>query len=169
MRHILTLAAPADTVGEEAVWQDRLVKWSGARWYDIGDAPEPWLFAQPELPKPGDKPYFPEVQAALDNPDIKSVGLKGLARRSDPATSHEAARAITGSLTAIQQEVLDFARRVGRGGFTDRQLEERFNGRSTYRTRRSELTQAGLIVDSGHTRQLDTGRHAIVWVLKEMK
>lgn len=90
------------------------------------------------------------------------------ARASDPGTSHEAAEAIIDRLTTIQADVLEQFLRAGPSGLTDRELTERLGtlGESTYRTRRSELTYLGLIVDSGRRATFPgSGRRHIVWVL----
>jgi hypothetical protein len=53
--------------------------------------------------------------------------------------------------------------KAGTNGMTDFELEEIFgNHGSTYRTRRSELTEQGLIIDTGRTR-VQRGRNRIVW------
>lgn len=69
------------------------------------------------------------------------------ARRTDPNTSHAAADFITPALREIQLQVLMWAQR--RGSFTDAELVRHFGGGSTYRTRRAELVERGLIEDSG--------------------
>ena len=89
-----------------------------------------------------------------------------LYRRGDPATSRKAAQAILAQLPALQQAVYAYAYGCGPDGFTDHDVAWYFNShRSTYRTRRSELTRAGLIMDTGRTRILPTGRSAIIWAI----
>jgi hypothetical protein len=93
------------------------------------------------------------------------------ARRTDPATSHQAAAAITAErLTKIQQLVVDQLRT--HGPMTDEQLLQSIavdTGRdfapSTIKTRRSELVAAGVVVDTLEIRQTRFGRNAIVWAL----
>ena len=89
-----------------------------------------------------------------------------LYRRGDPATSRAAAQAILGVLPDLQQAVYAYAYAQGSYGFTDEEMLRHFNStRRTYRTRRSELTRAGLIVDTGRTRVLPTRRQATVWAI----
>lgn len=92
-------------------------------------------------------------------------------RADDPETSREAAEAIQPTKTAIQRKVEDYALRAGAVGFTDYALSLAHHSgwSSTYRTRRAELTEAGVIVDSGRRERLATGRRAIVWVHKSHK
>lgn len=90
------------------------------------------------------------------------------ARRTDPQTSHDAAASITEeTLTRNQRDVLEHLR-IG-GPSTDFDLVDALCNRgrlmspSGCRTRRKELTEAGLIRDSGKKMRLPTGRKAIVW------
>lgn len=87
------------------------------------------------------------------------------ARRGDPDTSHEAARAITPQLTEIQMRVSAYAKRSGAAGFTDAQMEHELDDPgSTLRTRRAELTERNIILDSGMRRSWgDSPRRRIVW------
>ncbi len=89
-----------------------------------------------------------------------------LYRKGDPATSRAAAISVLDTLPAIQQAVYAYAYAQGFHGFTDDEMMQHFQStRSTYRTRRAELTRAGLIVDTGLTRTLPTGRKAIIWAM----
>jgi hypothetical protein len=89
-----------------------------------------------------------------------------LYRRGDPATSRAAAQAILALLPDLQQAVYAYAYAQGPSGFTDDDMMDHFGSiRSTYRTRRSELTRAGLIMDTGRTRILLTRRSAIIWAI----
>jgi hypothetical protein len=96
------------------------------------------------------------------------------ARATDPHTSHEAAASVAGErLRASQQAVLvELSRRPH--GLTDVELVELYAlaaeiGRvprqspSGIRSRRHELVEAGLVVDTGVRIKLDSGRRAIVW------
>ena len=75
-----------------------------------------------------------------------------LARNSDPITSQMAAEMIVPHLGEIEAAVLAFAADRP-DGFTDVELNAHFNiTGSTYRSRRHELTQRGLIRDSGEMR-----------------
>lgn len=89
------------------------------------------------------------------------------ARRFDPSTSHRAAKAVTPEITRIQQQVMWFARKRGVLGFTDTDLEEAMQDHgSTFRTRRRELTDKGLIRDSGQRhRAVGDARERIVWIV----
>ncbi len=91
------------------------------------------------------------------------------ARRSDPSTSHEAADAITRELNYLQSTVLAFAKSRGRQGFTDRELQDMLGDQgATYRTRRRELADKKLIVDTGYRiRHAGEARRRIVWRIAE--
>lgn len=77
-------------------------------------------------------------------------GQAAHARRSDPLTSHQAAAAVTPGLNALQERVETWAMRQP-GGFLDIDACEAMPdlGGSTVRTRRAELAQRNIIVDSG--------------------
>lgn len=87
------------------------------------------------------------------------------ARRTDPDTSHAAARSVV-ELRPRQQAVLDVLRSYGRA-LTDEEIAERYDGPqqspSGLRTRRSELVSKGFARDSGERRPLASGRLAIAW------
>lgn len=87
------------------------------------------------------------------------------ARRTDPDTSHMAADEITPALRQLQAMVLAYAARRGLGGFTDPEMNEDFGTHlSTYRTRRAELVEMGLIEDSGKRLQVGgKGRKHAIW------
>lgn len=91
------------------------------------------------------------------------------ARANDPATSHAAAAAISPGLTDIQAQVAAYAKRRGEAGFTDAEMADDFGDQSsTLRTRRSELTDQGLIVDTGQTRTHgESDRRRIVWAYRD--
>lgn len=96
-------------------------------------------------------------------------GGEAHARRTDPATSHQAADVITPDLRQLQSRVADYAKRQGQGGFTDAQMSADLEDEtSTFRTRRSELTARNIILDSGGRRQWgDSPRQRIVWVHRD--
>jgi hypothetical protein len=107
-----------------------------------------------------------------DGPPVGSY-LYGLserarARRTDPETSHAAARSIT-NLRESQRDVLYMF--LTYGEMTDVDLcalaKDRCisQSRSGLRTRRRELVDGGYLVDTGKRRKLDTGRMAIVWAI----
>lgn len=114
-----------------------------------------------------------EMQAIAENtPRPATTGPPSLAttahaRTTDPATSHRAAASLT-NLRPAQEEVLALFRKYGpmideemlsRAG--DEQVKQTPSG---LRTRRSELVEAGLMVDSGEQRPTPSGHNAIVWV-----
>lgn len=89
------------------------------------------------------------------------------ARRTDPATSHDAATTVA-HLRHTQQVILTLLRLEG--PMTDEELLLLWNDRiadrispSGLRTRRSELVDMELVRDSGQRRPLESGRMAIVW------
>jgi hypothetical protein len=90
------------------------------------------------------------------------------ARRSDPETSHAAARSVR-NVTANQQAVLGVFRE--RGPLTDEALVNWYSAESDVprqspsgiRTRRRELVDKKKVVDTGEKRALSSGRQAIVW------
>lgn len=106
-----------------------------------------------------------------DEPTFFDEGGKVLAfaRRTDPDTSHEAAEQITPMVRALQIAVLEYAARCVPLGFTDPAMNEHFGvTSSTYRTRRAELVDMGMIADTGERRSLNGARrkHA-VWTITD--
>jgi hypothetical protein len=92
-----------------------------------------------------------------------------VARRTDPQTSHDAAKAITPATPTIRQQVEAFALRCGSAGFIDEELSDHFSSAaySSYRTRRAELTAVNVILDSGQTKPNSGGLACIVWVHRD--
>lgn len=88
------------------------------------------------------------------------------ARHTDPCTSHEAADAATVEIKTKRAMVVRFARGAGPAGFMDAQMSESLgDDGSTLRSRRSELTEANIILDSGRRgRWGDSARERIIWV-----
>jgi hypothetical protein len=95
------------------------------------------------------------------------------ARRTDPQTSHDAARSVT-NLRPRQVAVLDLVLLLC--PVTDPDLVEAYQTRSRIdpdryprqsesgiRTRRSELVTLGYVEDSTHRATLPTGRKATMW------
>lgn len=85
-------------------------------------------------------------------------------RRTDPDTSREAAQAATPQIRAVRRAVLDFAASCPHPGFTDAELNEHFcSHSSTYRSRRKELVELGMIEDTGLRVTVGEGgrRHAV--------
>lgn len=88
------------------------------------------------------------------------------ARRSDLETSHEAARLVSPVIRQVRLAVLRYAESCGNAGFTDHAMNDHFDGHatSTYRTRRRELVDLGLIEDTGARVKLpSSGRRHAVW------
>lgn len=98
--------------------------------------------------------------------DQISLALMPATRRTDPVTSHAAARAVAGRLSVLQAEVLEAFEQ--HDTLTDEALERLpgFNhlAPSTVRKRRSELYQAGLIREAGFATN-SRGRMMIVWTV----
>lgn len=91
------------------------------------------------------------------------------ARRTDPATSHEAAISL-GDLTEAQRAIF---RVVSERPRTDEEIYavlvaiRQPMSPSGCRTRRSELVDAGLIEDSGQHKLTGSGHKSIVWRVKQ--
>lgn len=78
------------------------------------------------------------------------------------ATSIAAAAAIEPSAATLRGRVLAFLRASG-GATDERGIDSTGISPSTYRPRRIELVDAGLVRDSGRTRTTRSGRQAVVW------
>lgn len=97
---------------------------------------------------------------------VEYIDPKRLARRDDPKTSHAAAAAAASKVTIRQQVVLDTLR-AHPAGLCDYDLQDILNDHgSTFRTRRAELVERGLVRDSGRT-IVRRGRKRIIWVATE--
>lgn len=90
------------------------------------------------------------------------------ARRTDPGTSHEAAASVR-RITETHSRLL--ALLAEQGPMTDEEISAAWAGSglppaspSGLRSRRAELVDRGLIVDSGSTRTTASGRRTIVWI-----
>ena len=94
---------------------------------------------------------------------------RAFARREDPDTSRDAAAGITLHLRELQRQVLAFAEARGRLGFIDPDMAAHFECHgSTYRTRRSELVEMGLIADTCERRPIvAAGRKHAVWAITD--
>lgn len=96
------------------------------------------------------------------------TAIRAKARKTDPATSHEAAATVV-NITDTQKVILHLLKRP----MTDVELVQTFYksvrrdklwaSESGIRSRRSELVRAGKVVDSGAREKLPSGRNAIVW------
>lgn len=90
------------------------------------------------------------------------------ARGSDPATSHAAAASVV-NLSDTKRRILDI---LTSEPSTDFEISARWHANgfptisdSGLRTRRSELVDAGLLLDSGSTRPGPSGRAYVVWTV----
>lgn len=102
----------------------------------------------------------------LHNPDLfGNDNATARARWSDPDTSRMAAAEVTPSLRELQAIVLAYAFECASAGFTDPAMNEHFDTHSsTYRTRRSELVDYGLVADTGERLKAGgKGRPHCVW------
>lgn len=98
---------------------------------------------------------------------------KPKARKTDPATSHQAANSIeSDTIRRSQADVVKAMRRVGPCQdpilIDEIITSDRYHPQSEsgIRTRRKELVTKGIIVDTGDRVLTDSGRKAIVWGLK---
>lgn len=93
------------------------------------------------------------------------------ARRTDPITSHEAAESVD-NITQTQSYVLRCLRRPR----VDVELVSAYReyktapraSESGIRSRRAELVDRGLVIDTGRRVRLESGRYAIVWGLSNV-
>jgi hypothetical protein len=90
-------------------------------------------------------------------------------RSGDPRTSYQAARAVTPVVPTLRQQVHVYAHARGSLGFCDAQMESEFDEPgSSLRTRRAELTERNIILDSGRTCRFGASdRERIVWVHRD--
>lgn len=95
------------------------------------------------------------------------LALTPRARRTDPATSHDAAASVR-NMTQTHRALLALISLEG--PLTDEALLLLWNDRiaerispSGLRTRRAELVDLGLVRDSGQRKPLESGRAAIAW------
>lgn len=111
--------------------------------------------------------------------DVKSalntLNTLRAARVGDPETSHAAAASVSSDeLRFSQLAVLRTLGKIRRG--TDADIAEAYvyhgfsavqpQSPSGLRTRRAELVEQGLVVDTGKRKRLPSGRQAIVWAKK---
>jgi hypothetical protein len=98
--------------------------------------------------------------------DDDLFAIPARARNTDPETSHKAAEAIEPHTATIRRQVEAFAHQRGDEGFIDEDLSRAFEAEnvSSYRTRRAELADQNIILDSGRRRQNEGGRECVVWV-----
>ena len=91
--------------------------------------------------------------------------MRHMYRRWDQPTSIEAAEFIKPKAKEIRAIVLDYTESRATDGFTDYEMNSYFEATSsTYRSRRAELVESGLIKDKGTTKRGPNGRNYKVWV-----
>ena len=86
------------------------------------------------------------------------------ARVSDPSTSHEAANSI--QVKPSQRDVIAAFNTIGSATQKDLENYPALNvlySPSRIRTAVRELADAGLVVDTGRKKKLESGRSAIIW------
>lgn len=82
-------------------------------------------------------------------------------------TSKAAAEAIRHRVGPMHVRILNYLLECGDGGCTDEELQGDIDmPANTQRPRRRELQQWGLVIDSGTTRKTNSGRQAVVWILR---
>lgn len=87
-----------------------------------------------------------------------------LARRADPATSHQAAFAFDKSAAGIEQRILDELCGLGRGGMTTHALAAVLNLELvTVSPRMKPLEDQGKVRRSGRYAESPSGRKRIIW------
>lgn len=85
-------------------------------------------------------------------------------------TSRAAAESIRPTAEAMRQRVLEYLRlRAGLGATDDEGQRDMEMAGNTYRPRRCELVEAGLVRDSGTTRPTASGRKAVVWLANDSR
>lgn len=85
-------------------------------------------------------------------------------------TSRNAAGDITPSATTLRAKVMEFIISCGIDGATDDEMQVCLDmNPSTQRPRRIDLWHAGLVFDTGRTRQTRSNRKATVWAAAEFK
>ena len=86
-------------------------------------------------------------------------------RQRHSATSAAAADGISPDLSRLRRIVYRALVRAGKRGLTDHEGDDRLRlGGSTYRPRRIELVEKGLVRASGAKRKTPSGRLATVWI-----
>lgn len=92
------------------------------------------------------------------------VNAVPLARKSDPETSHQAAKDATPRAGTHRARALAELRSAGEHGLTDFELAARTGiAQTSIGVRRKELVDAGFVRDSGRVRPAPSGSAAIVW------
>jgi hypothetical protein len=90
-------------------------------------------------------------------------GLPLFARRTDPATSHDAAASMEESASAQRQAILDELESLGEKGATNDEMDVLLGWRTGTTSRRMvELIRIGLVVRTSLKRDTASGRGAFV-------
>jgi hypothetical protein len=100
--------------------------------------------------------------------ELARMLMEAKTRNNDGPTSQKAARSVR-NMTQKRQDVMATFRRFGT--LTDEQLVTVYatmdnvtdQSESGLRTRRNELVKMGLLVDTGNTRRIRSGRQAVLW------
>jgi hypothetical protein len=101
---------------------------------------------------------------AETQPSLFDMAPETMARRTDPYTSHDAARMARQTARTVRAAVLE-ALRAHPDGLTDYELAELVGRQqNSAGKRRGELVQMGLVISTGHTRPAPSGARALVWV-----
>lgn len=104
----------------------------------------------------------------MDELPFKPKEPHQLARATDPGTSHEAGAKVIPDLRRLQEIVFNVLREHP-GGLADPELDELCcaiepRPYSTYRKRRGELVELGLVFNTGERKTIRGSTH-IVWAL----
>lgn len=96
-----------------------------------------------------------------------------LARRGDPHTSFEAAGSLVAvRITRTRLAILELLHSRP-DGLSDEQIALLYTGPkaspSGLRTRRAELVEGGLVIDTGKRTRTKSGRHTIIWALSPLR
>lgn len=125
---------------------------------------------RPATPRPESEPGQISGQRSILD-ELNAGNGYAVARRDDPPTSWAAANSIDPvELTDRQRHVYECIRYFGPATDTEIAVFYFNSGRpwqspSGLRTRRAELVDRGLIVDTGTTRPTPAGRQSIVWAV----
>lgn len=88
----------------------------------------------------------------------------------DSVTSVEAGASVEKVASKLRDAVEAAVRKAGPAGLTDEEgVGLLAMSPSTYRPRRVELVDAGLVVNSGTVRKTASGRNAVVWIATARK
>ena len=90
---------------------------------------------------------------------------RAYARKTDPVTSHEAAKAITPLLNKVEQGIYDALCSFLPKGATSDEISEASG--IIYRTvtpRLKPMCKKGFVVDSGEHKRGESGRRQIIWM-----